>query len=611
MLKELILTPLRAERRRIIYAVLALVCLACAQSGFLLAVKPLFGFLFADVQKEVFRLADILPPGLAVGDLGSIPRDVIQLYLPIFLIVASAIKSLATYIYRYQQEALSLHVAGHYRDTLFERILSQPFLKLGSKEPGHWMSIIMNDVFYLQTRFSEVASSLVKDGVSLVASLVVIALYSPLTALVLLVVGPLLMIRLGTISKRISGYAEKWQNDIAMLASKVLDVRRRFGFIRSQHAEPLEAQIFAKQNTSYYETVRSSIALRASFSPMVEYIGFLLFAGIMATINYDKDLLLSDPTDLLAYLAAMAVLLKPMRNIGEQVTRYQETMGSLSESLKVFAPPPAEIPSQTTLPTASDQPASSLNPSKGAWQGVIIQSLTTGYGAHAAVMTMDGPLAFRSGRLMAIIGDSGSGKSTFAKTLGGLLPPLAYEGDPPLAEVQRHCAYVSQFPYMFRATIRDNILYGSPKLADDGGRTEERLRKALKIADVWQDIAELPQGLDTVIDPVHSNLSGGQLQRLSIARGILQNRKILVLDESTASVSEASEQRILAALRSYATDEDRVVVAITHRLSALEFFHDVLWLADGTLKLSGTCEEVRAHPEFRAYAPSATAAHPS
>lgn len=595
-LRELILTPLKAHRRRIGYAVLALVCLACAQSGFLLAVKPLFGFLFADVQKAAFEFADILPPKLAAYVPGSIPRETVQLFLPVFLVCASLIKSIANYVYRYQQEALSLLVAAHYRDSLFSRIISQPFAKLSGKEPAHWMSIIMNDVFYLQTRFSEVASSLVKDGVSLVASLVVIALYSPLTAAVLLVIGPILMIKLGSVSRKISGYAADWQNDIAMLAAKVLDVRRRFGFIRSQKAESLEAEIFAKQNASYFETVRNSIALRASFSPAVEYIGFLVFAGIMAVINHDQDLLLADPTDMVAYLAAIAVLLKPMRNIGEQVTRYRETMGSLAESLKVFAGP---VPPSLPKAGVAEQP---LGP-------IAISRLVAGYGEGRPAIDLEG-LSFSPGSLTAIIGASGSGKSTSAKTLGGLLIPTMADTSPQLDDIVGHCAYVSQFPFMFSESIRNNLLYGLKHgLGQGESRGQEKagadLRAALEIADVWGDIKALPEGLDTQLGRVHANLSGGQLQRLAIARGILQDKALLVLDESTASVSEASEQRIITALKAHLSREGKIGIAITHRLAALELFDHIVWLADGKVQATGSYATITSSPQFVAAFPSA------
>lgn len=584
-IRQLVTEPIKAHKRRIVYAVLALFCLALAQSAFLLAVKPLFGFLFADTQKELFAFRDLLPPQLARFAPGGIQRATIQLYLPILLVVASLIKSTTTYIYRYQQEALSLHVASHYRQTLFQRIVSQPFIALGRKEPAHWMSIIMNDVFYLQTRFSEIASSLVKDGVSLIASLVVIALYSPMTALVLLVIGPLLMIRLGTVSKRISRYAEAWQNDIAMLAAKVLDVRRRFGFIRSQKAEPLEAKIFAKQNSHYYETVRSSIALRASFSPLVEYIGFLLFAGIMALINYDQKLLLSDPTDMVAYLAAMAVLLKPMRNIGEQVTRYRETKGSLSASLEVLTQPMAE--DQRQLPGPVDPRELGT---------VVIDRLVVGYKEDCPAINLDA-LRVPAASLTAVIGSSGSGKSTFAKTLAGLLPATLSQGAPELNDLILRCSYVSQFPFMFNETVRQNLCYGSTDNLPDSAIDE-----ALKIADIWDDVASLPRGLDTVLGRVHSNLSGGQLQRLAIARGILQKKPLLVLDEATASVSEASEERIILALKEHLNAHNHTGIAITHRLRVLHLFDHIIWLADGKVKAQGTFASISSSAEFKSFA---------
>lgn len=596
MIRELIVAPLKAQRRRIGFAFLALLCLAVAQSGFLLAVKPLFGFLFADVQKDTFLFSDILPPGLAHFAPSGLARETIQLYLPIFLVLASLIKSTANYVYRYQQEALSLSVAAHYRDRLFQRILAKPFAEVGSKEPAHWMSIIMNDVFYLQTRFSEVASSLVKDGVSLIASLVVIALYSPLTAAALLVVGPFLMIRLGAVSKRISGYASKWQNDIAMLAGKVLDVRRRFGFIRSQQAESLELDIFARQNESYFQTVRSSIALRASFSPFVEYLGFLIFAAVMALINHDKSLLLSDPTDMVAYLAAIAVLLKPMRNIGEQVTRYRETMGSLSESLKVFEDA-AVVPSAKLQPAAVEaEPIQT----KAAFTGTfVLHQLSVGYRTGSPALTAEN-ISFKSGRLTAVIGNSGSGKSTFAKAMAGLLLPERIKSEPSFAAIVANCAYVSQFPFMFSETIRNNLLYGSI-----GPRSEEELRKALQLADVWEDVQQLSEGLETRLSRVHSNLSGGQLLRLSIARGILQNSKILVLDESTASISEPSEERILTALSAYARKEGKTVIAITHRLTTMKLFDDIIWLADGKVVLQGERNEVCSSAAYKEYSAKA------
>jgi ATP-binding cassette subfamily B protein len=199
-----------------------------------------------------------------------------------------------------------------------------------------------------------------------------------------------------------------------------------------------------------------------------------------------------------------------------------------------------------------------------------------------------------AGRTIAIIGGTGSGKTTLTQlipriydaTAGRVLVEGVDVRDLRLDELRRAVGMVSQDPFLFSSSVRDNIAYGRPEASD------EEVREAARMAQAEAFIEALPDGYETVVGERGLTLSGGQRQRLAIARALLADPRILVLDEATASVDASTEREIQAALR--AVMAGRTTIVIAHRLSTLNLADELVVLEGGRIAARGTHEELSA-----------------
>jgi ATP-binding cassette subfamily C protein CydC len=224
---------------------------------------------------------------------------------------------------------------------------------------------------------------------------------------------------------------------------------------------------------------------------------------------------------------------------------------------------------------------------------------------------MDGVCRFRArdivlppGCAVAVIGPSGAGKSTLLKTLGGLIAPLSWTGPETWTQTAAAASMVSQEPFLFDDTVDANLRYG---LGPDEEPSLDDVARALATVNLSAEIAALPLGLATPVRAIGSNVSGGQLQRLCIARGLLRDRPLWLLDEATSAIDPRTEreitQRVIAACRA----QGRVLLSVTHRLQFLAEYDEIWFVEAGELRLRGTHAELLADARYRRYCADAEA----
>lgn len=595
---DLFVRPIGELRSSAFKIIFALLILAVAQGFFLLLIGPFIKALFGiGLANEVISLAEIAPANIIklFPDINqyAVKKEHLVIGIPLLILFTGIIKALATYIYNLNQQAIALFMAQNYRNRLFTALLSLPYNHITSKSPAKWMSLIMNDVMFLQSRYSEITATFIKDSVLIISCLIFIAILFPLGALILLVIAPFLAIALGKTGKRIAFFANAWQRELARIAGVVLDIRERFSFIKAQRACKIERQQFAKFNDNYYRIIRRSILLRASFAPGVEFVGFVIFAGFVLAMNNMGLKNGFGPIELFQFFTALGLLIRPLRAFGEQIARFQETKGSLTASFEVFhesfATPSPQLPARINL--------NSLNK---VWE-VDIQSLVTGYNQNVEFATQD--LNLTSGELIAIVGPSGGGKSTLIRTLAGLIEPFEWQASASPDALREGVSLVSQNPFLFTATIRKNLLYGHPR---KNKINEEKIWRILELIDIKKDIERLPQGLNTPIASLLASLSGGQIQRLVIARALLRNSKILLLDEATSALDVVTEKRIMSRIISYCRKKNRLLVSVTHRLSILNYFDHIWFIENKQLIAQGSHTDLLKNPRYNKFINSAS-----
>jgi subfamily B ATP-binding cassette protein MsbA len=546
--------------------------------------------------------------------LGQVSFDRLELcfVVPAAILLAGFLKSVASYFYSLNQQGLALFVSKSFRDKLFEALLYKPYRDIKSQSPGQWMSRIMNDVLFLQTRLSDILSSFVRDSVIIITSFAVLSWLHWPSALIMLTIGPVIALGMGAVGKRIASYAEAFQRELAGISASLLDLRARFDFIRAQRGETLESERFNRLNNRYFEAIKKSIFVRSAFAPGMELLGFGIFSVTLFAVSRGYWTL--SPEVLFQFFGAMGLMLRPLRNLGEQLARFHETTGSLKSNFEIFESVQgssaglsklgssgdfSKLGSTRLVPTldrGSKVGTSRVDPSllKSPDLSIDLKKIVVRYGDVCA-LTLDN-LTIQSGKSIAIIGPSGAGKSTLVRTLCGLIPPNQWEGSLSNLELSSLTSMVSQEPFLFDDQLRANLIYGRPVAPSEGD-----IRSALETVNIWQEVQSQAEGLETPVRAIGSNWSGGQLQRLVIARALLQQKPILLLDEATSAIDAQTEQDITERLTKLSRDQNIGLLVVTHRLRWLELFDEIWFLEDGKLIGVGPHTKLLANPRYKSF----------
>lgn len=380
-----------------------------------------------------------------------------------------------------------------------------------------------------------------------------------------------------------------------LLAPRYADVRERVGLLNHQLANNLggiatiksftaeedEVARIDEASDAYRQSNRSAIRLSSAFSPLIRMI---IVAGFIATLIWGGELVFEGQLNVGAYSVMVFLtqrLLWPLTQIGYTFDQYQRAMASTTRVLDLLDTKTALDDGERTLPRTEVEGTMAL------------ETVTFSYREGPPVL-QELSLAFPAGETSAIVGSTGAGKSTLVKLLLRLYDPdrgrvTLDEHDVRtlrLRSVREAIGLVSQDVFLFHGSVRDNIAFGrrDASLAD--------IEAAARVAEAHTFIEALPHGYDTVVGERGQKLSGGQRQRISIARAVLKDPPILVLDEATSSVDNETEAAIQRSIARIAVG--RTVIAIAHRLSTIRNADRIYVLDAGRLAESGKHAELVA-----------------
>lgn len=578
-----------SRKTSLVAAGISLAFLGLSQAMFLLLIKGFVKALFEDSARLAVPAGELLPSELlrvfSISVDYQIARADLAIFVPVAIIGAGLLMSIAMYFYQYHQQAIAMFVAKYLRERIFSRILTFDFYRIAARSAGEWMSVIMNDIMYIQNRLSDLLTALLKDTVIIISCFTALIFIHPPTALVIALIAPFIAFGMGRTGKRIAKFAEKFQKELAKIASIVLNIRERFEFIRAQGGEMRELQWFKRSNDAYYKMIRKSILIRSAFAPMMELFGILLFAGVIWAIGSGRWAQMT-PEHLMQFFAAIAVMMRPLREIGEQISRLGETRGAMAANLRILQ--------ETNGRMQRQEPAHAVTES---FSNIAIVNVSAGYGEKVAFSFDD--LAIRKGQSIAVVGPSGSGKSTLIRVLAGLIEPKSWDASLTWDEFSVLTSLVSQEPFLFDDTIRANLLYGLVEPFPQDAELKRYLDR-LKITGPASEIS-----LDSRFRTLGTNLSGGQIQRLVIARALLRKKSLLLLDEATSAVDPAAEEDITRFLTDMCKAGGIGLVTITHRLEWLALYDEVWFVDGGRVLLKGAYHELLQHEIFRSFIASA------
>ncbi len=491
---------------------------------------------------------------LASWGIESVLAQLVVLSVLSFLIWA--LESLFEYAYQRLWRNLAQSIQHDLRLDGYQHLQRMELSFFEERSTGALMAVLNDDINQLERFLDRGANEVLQVLTTVIVIGGAFVVLTPnIAALALL---PIPFILWGSISfqKRLAPRYDAIRETVSALNSQLANNLTGITTIKSFTSEAYETDRIRQLSNEYSQTNRRAIALSAAFVPLIRIIILVGFTAILLLGGLDAaaGTLAVGTYSTMVFLTQR--LLWPLTRLGETLDLYQRSQASTRRLFKLLDTPITRHPGSQSLP---------VEQVKGE---IILDSVTFAYHDRQPVI-QDFSLHVPAGQTIAIVGATGSGKSTIVKLLLRLYEiksgHITLDGldiqDIILSDLRRAIGLVSQDVFLFHGTVAENIRYGSFESSD------EDIVAAATIAEAHSFIQELPQGYQTIIGERGQKLSGGQRQRLAIARAVLKNPPILILDEATSAVDNETEAAIQRSLDHIT--QNRTTIAIAHRLSTI------------------------------------------
>lgn len=563
-----------------------------------------FEYAVAVVASVLARLLDLVPPlmlGIAIDaifndarafSLGPIPASWLpatqeaQFALTVGIIAGSfAVGAIFHWLRNWGWNASAQNITHEVRVDTYERMQRLGMEFFSDKQTGELMSILSNDVNQLERFLNDGLNSASRLIVMVVAVSVVLFTENWQLALVALVPVPLIALFTYTFISIIRPKYKTMRATVGALNSRLENNLGGIQVIKSSNTERYEDDRVDDASMEYFDANWDAIWTRIKFFPSLQAIsglgfaltfvvgGYWVFAGPPGPLTGELTL-----GTFVIFIQLSQQLTWPMAQFGQIINMYQRAEASSARVFGLMDEPGV---------LADDDDLPDLDVSEGR---VEYDDVTFGYDDEPIVEGVD--FTVSPGETAALVGPTGAGKSTVLKLLLRMYDvdegAIRIDGqdvrDVSLRSLRQSIGYVSQDTFLFYGTVRENIAYGTFS-ADDGAVVE-----AAKAAEAHDFISDLPQGYDTMVGERGVKLSGGQRQRVSIARAVLKDPEILVLDEATSDVDTETEMLIQRSLDELT--ENRTTFAIAHRLSTIKDAAQIVVLEDGRIVEHGKHDDL-------------------
>jgi subfamily B ATP-binding cassette protein MsbA len=495
--------------------------------------------------------------------------------VPLAILGIFLVKGLFSYGYNYLLVKVGQSVIRDLRNELYSHIQSLPLSFFQKKPTGELISRIISDVSLIQGAVSSVLVGILKDTFQVIFLIGVIFYQDWRMALIAMISLPLVVypiVNFGRRHRRLSRGSQQTTANVSNILYETITGNR---IVKAFCMEKYEVGRFAKTLDKLFAIMMRDTRIAAISRPLMEFLGGV---GISLVVWYGGSQVLagkSTPGTFFSFLTALIMIYEPIKGISAINNTLQQGIAAAERVFDVL---------DVNIDVAEKKDAIELPPVK---ESIEFTDVRFKYDDDTEVLKGVN-LKVPAGEVLAIVGSSGGGKTTLVNLIPRFYDvtsgTLSIDGidirDATLKSLRKQIGIVTQQTILFNDTVRYNIAYGSPDAS------EEQIRDAARAAHALGFIEQLPNGLDTIIGESGARLSGGERQRLSIARAILKNAPILILDEATSSLDTESEHEVQQAIENLV--QSRTTFVIAHRLSTIRNADRIIVIQDGQIVEKGT-----------------------
>ncbi|MDF2571862.1 MAG: putative multidrug export ATP-binding/permease protein [Sporomusa sp.] len=516
-------------------------------------------------------LIDDALSGANIAFLHFITAGVVVLYL---------IRGLFSYFYGYIMAKVGNKMLARLREDMFSKLQSLDYAYFMKTPSGELISLFTNDLLFIQQAVTVGIPDVIVESLNLLAIMAIMIYFDWKLAMVTFATLPFIIVAISFFNHKIGRLGALVEHTLAKVTAIVQQSLVSVMIVQSYVREDYEYQKFSDKIQQAASDLLKAQRLSAILMPLVEFLAaigltIIVWYGGREVINGDLSI-----GGMFAFLVYIINVPMPIRKISQALTHlklgvvaWERISSLLDEQTPVVADGCCEMPQ-----------------AKGQ---VEFRNVSFAYQEGKPVLDNINITA-QPGEVVAIVGPSGAGKSSFANLLlrfydpdsGGIYLDGVNIKELKISALRRHIGFIQQEPILFNTSILENIRYGRP------AATISQVEEAARLANAYDFINELPQGYNTIVGELGGNLSGGQRQRIAIARAIITEPAILLLDEPTAALDAHTEKQVMSAIRKAGTG--RTTFIITHRMSTIMVSDLVVYLTGGRVVETGTHQELVA-----------------
>ena len=490
-------------------------------------------------------------------------------------------KNIFLYIKNYLLRIVELSLVRDIRNKLYAHIQSLSLGYFNRQKTGNITSIVINDVEHLQIALGATFQKLFVEPINVITFVSLLFIISWKLALIALIIIPLAGIAVIGIGKSIRRKSRRTQKKVADIMQILSETLSSIRIVKAFANEKNEVSKFSKESKNYFKLLLRRGRLDLLAGPITESFGVVI--GVILLWYGGTEVLMQrglNPEDFIRFILILFSILGPIKQMGNVNLRIQTGYASAERIFSLLDTPKDIIEHSNPIQLKSFN------------KHIEFKNLSFEYEESEGLVLSNINFKINKGEVVAIVGPSGAGKSTIADLIPRFYDPKDGEilidqeniKKLSLASLRKNMGIVTQDVILFNDTIKNNIAYAQPKA------TMESIINACKAANALEFIEEIPEGFEAIIGERGVKLSGGQKQRIAIARALLKNPPILILDEATSSLDTESEKKVQTAIE--ALLKDRTALIIAHRLSTVQTANKIITIEKGRISEIGTHDEL-------------------